>query len=71
MYDGDLKEFSAIAFEDGKVVEVYSDTTFENDTDAEVIDGEDRVMLPGLIDRPCNGSGISGDECEFGRHRVN
>lgn len=48
-YDGALREFSAIAFEDGKVVDVYSDTTFDN-SDAEVIDGEGKVMLPGLVD---------------------
>jgi len=49
-YDGELKEFSAIAFEDGKVIDVYSDTTFEGGTDSEIIDGEGKVMLPGLID---------------------
>jgi predicted amidohydrolase YtcJ len=49
-YDSDLKEFSAIAFQDGKVIDVYSDTTFESSTDAKVIDGEGKVMLPGLTD---------------------
>lgn len=49
-YDGTLREFSAIQFREGKVVDVYSDTTFENSTDTEVIDGEGRTMLPGLID---------------------
>lgn len=49
-YDGDLRKFSAIAFQDGKVIDVYSDTTFESRDDAEVIDGEGRIMLPGLTD---------------------
>lgn len=47
-YDGELREFSAIAFKDGKVIDVYSDTTFENG--ANVIDGKGQVMLPGLTD---------------------
>ncbi len=49
-YDGDLREFSAIAFQGGKVIDVYSDTTFESTTDANLIDGEGNIMLPGLID---------------------
>lgn len=49
-YDGDLREFSAISFQDGKVIDVYSDTTFESTTDANLIDGEGKVMLPGLTD---------------------
>lgn len=49
-YNGDLRQFSAIAFEGGKVIDVYSDTTFDSNADAEVIDGEGKVMLPGLID---------------------
>lgn len=49
-YDGELREFSALSFKDGKVVDVYSDTTFESSSDVEVIDGNGNVMLPGLID---------------------
>jgi len=49
-YEGELREFSALAFEDGKVIDVYSDTTFEADADTKVIDGEGKVMLPGLTD---------------------
>ena len=49
-YDGNLKEFSAIAFEDGKVVDVYSDTTFKKSEGTKVIDGKEKVMLPGLTD---------------------
>lgn len=49
-YDGELKEFSAIAFEKGKVIDIYSDTTFEKTGNTKVIDGEGKVMLPGLID---------------------
>lgn len=49
-YEGDLKEFTSIAFEDGKVIDVYNDTTFESSADTEIIDGKGKVMLPGLID---------------------
>lgn len=49
-YDGELREFSAIAFEKGKVIDVYSDTTFENAENTKIIDGGGKVMLPGLID---------------------
>lgn len=48
-YDGELTEFSSIAFEEGKVVDVYQDTTFDRDN-AGVVDGNGKVMLPGLID---------------------
>ena len=48
-YDGELRSFSAIAFEDGKVVDVYEDSSFAK-SEAEVIDGEGKIMLPGLID---------------------
>ncbi len=48
--DGDLREFSAIAFQDGKVMDVYNDTTFESNTDTNVIDGEGKILLPGLTD---------------------
>ena len=49
-YDGDLKEFSALAFKDGKVIDVYSDTTFTENTQTTVIDGDGKILLPGLID---------------------
>lgn len=48
-YNNDLKEFSALAFKNGKVIDVYSDTTFEN-AELKVIDGKGKVMLSGLID---------------------
>lgn len=50
-YNGEFREFSAIMFREGRVVDVYSDTTFgENHADVRVMDGGGRVMLPGLID---------------------
>lgn len=49
-YDGELREFSSIALQDGKVIDVYSGTTSENNADTEVIDGQGKVMLPGLTD---------------------
>lgn len=49
-YEGELRRFSALAFRDGKVIDVYSDTTFKSDGNTKVIDGESKVMLPGLTD---------------------
>jgi predicted amidohydrolase YtcJ len=57
-YDGELKEFSSLAFKDGKVVDVYADTTFESSSEIEVIDGEGKVMLPGLIDAHAHVMGL-------------
>ncbi len=57
-YDGELKEFSAIAFEGGKVIDVYSDTTFEGGTGSKIIDGKGKVMLPGLIDAHAHVMGL-------------
>lgn len=48
-----LKEFSAMAFREGRVVGIYSDTTFDDrasDRDIRMVDGRGKVMLPGLID---------------------
>ena len=57
-YDGDLIQFSALEFKGGKVVDVYSDTTFTADASTEVIDGEGKVMLPGLIDAHAHVMGL-------------
>ncbi|WP_440999605.1 amidohydrolase [Fodinibius sp. SL11] len=57
-YDGDLMQFGALEFKDGKVVDVYSDTTFTDDASTEVIDGEGKFMLPGLIDAHAHVMGL-------------
>ncbi|MGD8426065.1 MAG: amidohydrolase [Balneolaceae bacterium] len=49
-YNGELKEFSSLVFKNGKVVDVYDDTTFEDSPHTRIIDGEGKVLLPGLID---------------------
>lgn len=49
-YNGDLREFSALAFKNGKVIDVYSDTTFSDKSNTKIIDGKGQVMLPGLTD---------------------
>ncbi|TYP92588.1 hypothetical protein LX73_1950 [Fodinibius salinus] len=49
-YNGKLKQFSSIAFENGKVIDVYTDTTFESSATQKVIDGAGKTMLPGLTD---------------------
>lgn len=48
-YDGELIEFSALAFEEGRVIDVYQDTAYTADN-ATIIDGQGKFMLPGLID---------------------
>jgi predicted amidohydrolase YtcJ len=57
-YDGDLIQFSALEFKGGKVVDVYDDTTFTADASTEVINGEGKVMLPGLIDAHAHVMGL-------------
>lgn len=57
-YDGDLIQFGALEFKDGKVVDVYGDTAFADDASAEVIDGEGKVLLPGLIDAHAHVMGL-------------
>ncbi len=50
-YEGELEEFSSIAFRQGKIVDVAIQGPLEIISQkATVIDGEGRVMLPGLID---------------------
>lgn len=57
-YDGDLIQFGALEFKDGKIVDVYEDTIFTANSSMEVIDGEGRVMLPGLIDAHAHVMGL-------------
>ncbi len=61
--DDSLKTFTAIAFEDGKVVEVASGGSLEADTvGARIIDGGGKVMLPGLIDAHAHVMGLGYQE---------
>jgi predicted amidohydrolase YtcJ len=57
-YEDTLREFSAIAFEEGKVVDVYTDTSFDENGDIEIIEGKGQVMLPGLIDAHAHVMGL-------------
>lgn len=61
-YDGELREFSSLAFSDGKVVDVYSDTTFRENASTKIIDGQGKVMLPGLIDAHAHVMGLGFQE---------
>lgn len=64
-YDGAIEEFGSIAIRDGKVVEVAVEGPLQIDTqNAAVIDGENRVMLPGLID-------AHGHVMELGFNEIN
>src|SRR5699024_12877370 len=49
-YEGELREFSTLSFSEGKVIDVYSDTTFKESENIEIIDAKGQVMMPGLID---------------------
>ncbi|SMO77441.1 amidohydrolase [Fodinibius sediminis] len=49
-YGDSLRTFSAVMFKDGKVVDIYNDTTFQQGAGPDIIDGRGQVMLPGLID---------------------
>lgn len=62
-HDDSLKTFSAIVFEDGKIVEVAFDDSLQTDTsDARMIDGAGRVMLPGLTDAHAHVMGLGYQE---------
>lgn len=49
MENGELKTFSALEFDGGKIVRTYSDINPDINAD-EIIDGEGKTVLPGLID---------------------
>ncbi|MEL7832497.1 amidohydrolase [Fodinibius sp. Rm-B-1B1-1] len=57
-YEGELIQFEALEFKGGKVVDVYRDTTFSSTGDIEVIDGEGKFILPGLIDAHAHVMGL-------------
>src|SRR5699024_9387380 len=57
-YEGELREFSTLSFSEGKVIDVYSDTTFKESENIEIIDAKGQVMLPGLIDAHAHVMGL-------------
>lgn len=62
-HDDSLEMFSAIVFEDGKIVEVAFNDSLQTDTsDARMIDGAGRVMLPGLTDAHAHVMGLGYQE---------
>lgn len=64
-YEGELEEFSSIAFRDGKVLEVAVDGPLEIASEnARVIDGNGRTMLPGLIDAHGHVMGLGYNEID-------
>lgn len=63
-YDGELRQFSSIAFKKGKVIDVYDDTTFKNDGQHNIIDGGGKVMLPGLTDAHAHVMGLGYQELD-------
>lgn len=65
IHDGDLAQFSAIAFEDGKIAEVaFGDSVQIDSSGARVIDGQGRVMLPGLTDAHAHVMGLGYQEMD-------
>lgn len=57
-YDGEFMQFGALEFKNGKVVDIHGDTTFSSNDDVEVIDGEGKFILPGLIDAHAHVMGL-------------
>ena len=63
--DGELKTFTSIAFQNGKVLETLNDGSLAGQyNEAEVIDGEGNVMLPGLIDAHGHVMGLGYQELD-------
>lgn len=64
-YNGRLTEFSSIAFEKGKVLAIGDDDSLKNVyQEATLINGEGRVMLPGLIDAHGHVMGLGYQEID-------
>ena len=62
-HDGELDQFSAILFENGKIVDVAFDDSLEASTsDARIIDMQGKVMLPGLTDAHGHVMGLGHQE---------
>jgi len=64
-HEGDLKPFSAIAFKDGKIMEVAFNEKKIASSSARVIDGKGQVMLPGLIDAHAHVMGLGYQELDI------
>lgn len=60
-----LKNFSSIAFSEGKVLEIANEGSLtESYAGARVLDGEGKVMLPGLIDAHAHVMGLGFQELD-------
>lgn len=65
IYEGELTEFSAIAFRNKRVIEVAAGDSLETDrSNARVVDGKGRVMLPGLVDAHGHVMGLGYQELD-------
>jgi predicted amidohydrolase YtcJ len=63
--DGELTNFSSIAFEDGKVLKTIAEGTLaEEYPGARVLDGDGNIMLPGLIDAHGHVMGLGFQELD-------
>lgn len=64
-YKGKLTGFSRIAFQNGKIIDVNTEDSLNVfSADAEIIDGEGTVMLPGLIDAHAHVMGLGFQEID-------
>ncbi|MDZ7715931.1 MAG: amidohydrolase [Balneolaceae bacterium] len=64
--NGELVTFSSIAFENGKVLKTSKHQTLNSEySSADVIDGEGRIMLPGLIDAHGHVMGLGFQEIDI------
>ncbi|MDX1619162.1 MAG: amidohydrolase family protein, partial [Balneolaceae bacterium] len=65
LYEGALVQFTEMAIREGKVVEIAVDDTLKADrSDARVVDGRGRVMLPGFIDAHAHVMGLGFQELD-------
>lgn len=64
-YKGKLTGFSRIVFQNGKIIDVNTEDSLNVfSADAEIIDGEGTVMLPGLIDAHAHVMGLGFQEMD-------
>lgn len=64
--DEGFTTFSALAFQDGKVLEIANEGSLaETYAGADVIDGQGKVMLPGLIDAHAHVMGLGFQELDI------
>lgn len=62
--EGELTTFTSLAFKEGKILEVSDSSLAAEYPEAETVDGEGKVMLPGLIDAHAHVMGLGYQELD-------